>query len=72
MEEQIVIGDQNRMIIRVGVVTDQVHPWSDGIMHLLQFCPTEGLEFVRNGVVKMNRKRVLRALFERHSGPYYA
>jgi hypothetical protein len=34
------------MIIRVGVVTDQVHPWSDGIMHLLQFCPTEGLEFV--------------------------
>ena len=46
MDKQIVIDNQNRMIIRVGVVTDQVHPWSDGIMHLLQFCPTEGLEFV--------------------------
>jgi hypothetical protein len=46
MDEQILIGNQNRMIIRDGAVHRPSHPWSDGIRRLLQFCRTEDLEFV--------------------------
>ena len=46
MEEQIVIGNQNRVSIRNGVVHRPSHPWSDGTKQLLQFCRAEGLEFV--------------------------
>jgi hypothetical protein len=34
------------MIVRDGAVHRPSHPWSDGIRRLLQFCRTEGLEFV--------------------------
>jgi Ser/Thr protein kinase RdoA (MazF antagonist) len=46
MEEQIITGNQNRIRIRDGVVHRPSHAWSDGIKCLLQFCRTEGLEFV--------------------------
>jgi hypothetical protein len=56
MDEQILIGNQNRMIIRDGVVHRPSHPWSDGIRRPLQFCRTEGLKFVPEWRVKMNRE----------------
>jgi hypothetical protein len=46
MAEQIVMGGQNRMFIREGVVHRPSHPWSEGTRRLLQFCRAEGLEFV--------------------------
>jgi len=46
MEEKVVIGGQNRMFVRNGVVHRPSHPWSDATRRLLQFCRAEGLEFV--------------------------